>query len=292
MNVIDPLVEPLGLLAPLDLEELDATAALLVRRDRKYIVRAELAAEALARLASISRILEIEGRRRFRYESVYFDTPDRASYLGAARRRRWRFKVRTRSYLDSGRCLIEVKTRDPRGRTVKVRREHPIASRERLDAAARAFAGRCQMIGASSAVLAPALLTRYVRATLCIGPAAGRVTLDTDLEARTPDGRVASLPGMVIIETKSAGPPSEADRVLWSLGARPVRVSKFCTGLAAMRPELPANRWGRALRYPWHVIGAGPGGPELPARPAVPADLRDPAPDPAAASTTYAWGSW
>ena len=35
----------------------------------------------------------------FDYESVYFDTPDLTCYLLAARRRRRRFKIRTRTYV-------------------------------------------------------------------------------------------------------------------------------------------------------------------------------------------------
>ncbi len=62
-----------------------------------------------------------------------------------------------------------------------------------------------------------------------------RVTIDTGVEARTPDGPLVLLAGMAIVETTSAGPPSDADRALWSLGHRPTRVSKFGTSLAAAR---------------------------------------------------------
>jgi len=240
-------------LSPVGLDELDATAALLTRRDRKYLVPVAMAAEVVERLADASRVLEIDGRRRFHYESVYFDTPEHCSYLAAARRRPRRFKVRTRSYLDTGRCLLEIKTRDPRGRTVKERHEHPIELRDGLDRAGRAFVGRCELIGDQSQVLEPALTTRYTRATLLVGAACARVTIDTDVGAGTPDGRRVRLVGMAIIETKSGGPPSEADRILWALGLRPTRVSKFCTSLAALRPELPSNAWTQALRHRWAV---------------------------------------
>jgi len=246
----------LGLPAAVDLDDLEAAAALLTRRDRKYIVPEAVAAELVARLAGASRALEIAGRRSFRYESVYFDTPERASYLGAARRRRRRYKVRTRSYLDAGRCLLEIKTRDTRGRTVKERLEHPVELRGRLDAAGRAFVSSCPLVGDDVVALAPALVTRYGRATLLVDGYAVRVTIDTDVEAATPDGRLVVLAGMAIVETKSGGPPSVADRVLWSLGHRPTRVSKFCTGLAALHSELPSNKWTRALQQPWVLVDA------------------------------------
>jgi hypothetical protein len=46
-------------------------------------------------------VLEIDGARSFAYDSTYFDTPDLDAYLLAATRRRRRFKVRTRTYVDS-----------------------------------------------------------------------------------------------------------------------------------------------------------------------------------------------
>lgn len=137
------------------------------------------------------------------------------------------------------------------------RQDHPIEIRGRLGPADRAFAGGCPLIGEACTALEPALITRYTRATLLVGAGRSRVTIDTDVEGRTPDGRTVTLVGMVIVESKSPGPPSEADRVLWSLGYRPTRVSKYCTSLAMLRPDLPSNRWTQALRQPWHVADAG-----------------------------------
>ena len=98
------LEDCLDRLPPVRLDELDKVAALLTRRDRKYILPIPAAERLVDALEGRCRVLEIDGRRHFRYESVYFDTADHISYLGAARRRTRRFKVRTRSYLDTGRC--------------------------------------------------------------------------------------------------------------------------------------------------------------------------------------------
>ena len=51
-----------------------------------------------------------------------------------------------------------------------------------------------------------------------------------------------------IVETKAGRAGSGADRLLWSLRHRPCPVSKYGTGLAALRPDLPANRWLPVLR--------------------------------------------
>ncbi|MDG2112789.1 MAG: VTC domain-containing protein, partial [Actinomycetota bacterium] len=110
-------------LPAISLAETEQEAALQARVDRKYVVDGETAVELVQFVGSAaahSAVLEIEGRREFTYESVYFDTPDRVSYLAAAHRRRRRFKVRTRRYADSATAAREVKTRGGRGETVKL----------------------------------------------------------------------------------------------------------------------------------------------------------------------------
>ncbi len=247
------LADRLELLPAVSLSELDAAASLLTRRERKYIAPLDVAERLVAALAGQARVLDIDGRRRFRYESVYFDTPELASYLDAARRRPRRYKVRTRAYLDTGRCVLEVKTRDGRGRTVKTQHDHDVHRRDHLDGEERILVQGYPLIGEQGAHLRPALTTRYERATLLLPDAGVRATLDTHVQAEAPDGRIAALRGMVIIESKSGGPPSPVDRWLWSNGHRPIRVSKFCTSLAALFPELPSNKWNRALHQPWQV---------------------------------------
>ena len=69
--------------------------------------------------------------------------------------------------------------------------------------------------------------------------------------APLPDGRSLDLPGLVIVETKSRSAATDVDRLLWRARCRPQPVSKFATGLAALRPELPHNRWARLLRGPF-----------------------------------------
>jgi len=48
--------------------------------------------------------------------------------------------------------------------------------------------------------------------------------------------------------TKTAARVSQADQLLWRSGRRPTQISKYGTGLAALRPELPSTKWHRILR--------------------------------------------
>ena len=236
-----------GAPAPLSLDEVLAVAHLQTRTDRKYVVGPDVFDRLIDALGAGLGGLEIGGLRAFRYESVYFDTPALDSYLGAARGRRRRFKVRTRSYLDSGHCMLEVKTRSGRGETVKARMPYDIGGRSCLDAAGLDFVRRHALLPAG-ATLAPVLTTAYSRATYVDLATGSRLTCDTGLACISPAGDSVSLPGEMLVETKSAGAPTAADRFLWRAGVRPVAISKFCVGMAALDPSLPANKWNRILR--------------------------------------------
>ena len=154
-----------------------------------------------------------------------------------------------------GRCLLEIKTRDARGRTVKERHEHPFATRDRLEA--RRTSGSSAVPAHRRTTSAPSSRCSP-RATparrCCWTVAACRATIDTDVGRSARDGNVAA--------PCRAWPSSRASRrarrrrstaSCGRMGYRPTRVSKFCTSLAALFPELPSNKWTRALRQPWSV---------------------------------------
>ena len=251
------ITQPLARFAPVDLAELVDAAGLMTRIDRKYLVDDETSTRLLAALDPQTRALEIDGSRQSTYESVYFDTPDLLSYRMAAQARRRRFKLRTRGYVDSDIAYLEIKTKGARGETVKDRTEYDAQVRDRLtDQARLEVADALETVGVPAeraTELESTLVTRYRRATLLMADRGSRTTIDTDLEWIEPDGGGFELPGMTIVETKSMSQASEVDRILWRLGARPVSLSKYATGLAALHPELPRNKWSRLLRGPFAV---------------------------------------
>ncbi len=257
---MNPLA-PLSALPAVTLADLDAEAALQTRVDRKYVVPLACLPAVLAELPDGTRALEIGGERALRYASQYFDTPALHSYLGAAHGRRRRFKVRARTYVDSGTSFLEVKTRGGRAATVKDR--VPVAGSALDDAAVGYAAEMLADAGIPDArrlaeSLEPVLTTRYRRATLLLPGEAGgdpsRGTVDIDLrwcDVQQPgDSGRLTLPATAIVETKSGCRAGALDRALWRHGHRPASISKYGTGLAALRPGLPRNKWHRTLtRY-------------------------------------------
>jgi hypothetical protein len=63
-----------ALVDPIGLDELMELAELQTRVDRKYFVPADVFRTMIAELAGELRVLDIDGKRTFGYESVYFDT--------------------------------------------------------------------------------------------------------------------------------------------------------------------------------------------------------------------------
>jgi hypothetical protein len=238
-------VQRLPHLAPVSLEELVEEAGLLARVDRKYVVPVAQAWQLLGAVPEEARVLEIDGRREFGYSSTYFDTPDRASFLTSGRGHRGRWKTRTRSYLDTGGSWLEVKTHGARGQTIKQRIEHEDS--RCLTPGGIAFV--LEVIGErAAALLEPVLVTEYRRTTLLLPSSTARVTIDTDLVWRSlTGGGGVSRPETAIVETKTGAIPSDVDRLLWSRGHRPVQISKYGVGMAALEPVLPRLKWHRAM---------------------------------------------
>jgi hypothetical protein len=230
------------------LEETLAIAALQVRTDRKYIVPPSTLPQMAFELDGSLQVLQIGTERCFAYESVYFDTPDLESYRTAAQGRPSRFKIRTRTYVDSGDCLVELKTKGPRHTTVKERIPHALDARRTLDEVALAFIGERVPLHDGGRTLIPTLTTRYRRATFLNREAGTRMTVDSEVACSDERGGVLTLDDHLVIETKSSGPPTEMDHLLWRLGHRPTSLSKYCVAMAGLDDSLPANRWLRPLR--------------------------------------------
>lgn len=233
--------------AAIGLDELEGTAALQTRVERKYLVALPVLDAALERLESTHLALEIDGRREFRYRTTYYDTPDLRSLREHRQRRRRRYKFRRRHYVEANRAVLEVKLKGTMGRTVK----HALAceagaelsSIERIYLADRVLEAYGRPV--ESAALEPVLRVDARRVTLVAPTLGERLTCDlaVDLGAR------ALRPGYAIVESKSRRGNATADRVLRALGHHPLACSKYCLGIAFARPEVGVGNDRRLRTY-------------------------------------------
>jgi hypothetical protein len=229
------------------LEELNERADLQIRSDRKYVINAEDAELALRRVADQHVALEVDQRRRFLYESLYFDTPDHLSYRLTATQRPGRFKVRTRRYVGQQLCMLEVKTEGGREQTVKQRLDYQDDNYDTLTDDGRQFVD--SIIGSGvSELLVPTVMTAYHRSTLLNTGDNSRVTIDAEFACAGHQQPWQTVGSKLIVETKTSGRPSSVDRALWAMGLRPERMSKFGVATAILDPVRKANRWNRVLR--------------------------------------------
>lgn len=245
---------------PISLDELNDLAALQTRRDRKYVLDMVEAAQLVQwlRLTGDARVLEVCGQRANLYDSVYLDTRELACFRMAVQKNRHQFKVRMRSYVDSGISFLEVKTKSASGHTVKNRIPWedglcPIDGDGGME-----FIHECLAASASDRRPArdesvqrldmlPSLRTRYRRMTIHLPGPNIRLTLDQDLHWFAPNYSFTWRSDQVIVETKSAGHPSFADHHLWDMGHRPLPSSKYAAGIALVHPDLPRERWSRTI---------------------------------------------
>jgi VTC domain-containing protein len=94
--VSDAVERAVAKLEPVSLTDLESRATLLRRVDNKYLVALEQFVDLAGRLGEDHQVLEIDDRRAFGYESVYFDTSDLRCFSDHVGGRVPRFKTRTR----------------------------------------------------------------------------------------------------------------------------------------------------------------------------------------------------
>jgi hypothetical protein len=232
---------------PISLDALNARAALLSRVDRKYIVDFTTLDDLVDALRKHFLVLEIEQRRVFSYETVYFDCPELSAYHAHVQGRRRRFKLRSRRYVESGLHVFEIKLKGRGGRTDKRQLRIDAAAHGAITDEGAAFADGILREAYGHPLpdaMAPALAMTYQRVTFAARDGSERLTWDFALDF----GEASLSPRHAIVETKTPSGRGRADRALLDLGVRPVSCSKYCAGIGLTRPGVRVNPWARLLR--------------------------------------------
>jgi VTC domain len=236
----------------ISLDELNAKAEMLRRRDNKYVIEQPVMQEALEEFRDRFDVLEIGGRRSFTYDTCYFDSPDFECYRDHHRGRRQRIKVRIRNYIESDLCFVEVKLKDKRGETIKKRLAHDPAHSQELDQRAMEFVQSCHASLYKRAFphsLERAIDMRYKRVTLVAKDGGERMTIDNKLCFMSGGSKQRVGDDKFIVETKSANGNGIADKVLRSLHRHPSKhCSKYCTATAILNANVKSNNFKMVMR--------------------------------------------
>lgn len=216
----------------LSLQQLDGVE-LLNRVDSKYVFHFKHFISILHELAPHYHVLDIDGRRIFNYESLYFDTPEWLLYRFHHSGRPNRVKVRYRRYMDSGLTFFEVKYKVNGLRTDKKRfRETTI--HETLRAKEKELIFHKYL---NNDELCKKLWIRFKRITLAAKNFSERATLDLNI---TFDNftRETGFPQLVIAEVKQ-DKSSVFSPMIQAFKKRhfeQIGFSKYATGIALLEP--------------------------------------------------------
>jgi hypothetical protein len=150
--------------------------------------------------------------------------------------------------------MLEVKLKGRRGQTVKVRLPYDFQRRRELTGEGRAFLDTVfdRAYGITAPAMWPSLTTAYRRATLVDEERASRLTIDVNFSWFDGENNHRA-DHLALIESKSLAGPGPADTLLRSMGARPLRISTYCLGVALLHPDRAANPWNRVLtrQFEW-----------------------------------------
>jgi hypothetical protein len=227
------------------LDGLDAVA-LPDRIDIKYVLTAQQLYGVLPSLAGHYWVLDIDGVRLNRYQTLYFDTADFRLYLRHHAGRRTRYKVRSRQYVDTSCSFLEVKLKTNKNRTLKSRISTPEFV-TRLTPETDDFMQACYPFDAQC--LEPKLRNDFLRVTLVGTCLQERLTLDLGLRFGY-DGCSAALPGIAVAEVKQVdlNRDSAFIRCMRAAGVHPTGFSKYCIGVSMLCRDVKHNNFKPKLR--------------------------------------------
>lgn len=204
---------------------------LLNRVDSKYVFHYHHLNSLLQEMQPHYNILDIDNRRIFNYDSLYFDTPDFLLYKFHHNGRPDRLKIRYRTYLDSALTYFEVKYKVKGIRTVKERmRAEKIKDKlgpDELNLVHHKYL--------DNSVLEKKMWTRFRRITLSGKNLPERATIDLNISFSNNSGE-KNFDQLIIAEVKQ-DKSSVFSPMIQAFKKRffdEAGFSKYCTGVAMM----------------------------------------------------------
>ena len=240
MHSVEELIQRFD---PITLSEMDRVK-LQDRMDTKYVFAGRELSGVLEDMLKDYRLLEVDGVRGTHYRSLYFDTPDLASYRDHHNKRTFRSKVRFREYEGSGLAYLEVKRKTGRGRTDKARMRVASIPSALSDEHKRFIAGA---IGHDTA-LEPVLWNHFTRYTFVHRELPERLTMDIGLRFTDP-AHQRELGDIVVAELKQEriDRRSSFARIMRRAGIRPAGMSKYCIGTLLLERKVKHNAFKEVL---------------------------------------------
>lgn len=241
----------LGQMSPIGLDDMKAVR-LMNRVDQKYMASAEQLEELLGRVAEGYYVQENLKGYWAPYRTLYFDTADLAMYTMHHNKKLARQKLRVRTYRSTDTTFFEIKNKDNKGKTRKVRIPIDVKMFDRCLEVPEVAQFVNEDTPYPVASLHECLENRFERITLVDKGMRERVTVDRGIvfhnRATNMDADIGHL---LVIEVKHevGAPMSEIERALHEMHILPRRMSKYCIGTALTDPAAKVNRFKPKLLY-------------------------------------------
>lgn len=241
---MDGLNDILNTFEPITLDEMESVN-LLDRTDTKFTFVASQLVPFLKELTQDYRVLEINGIRINKYETLYFDTPELKLYTLHHNGKLNRYKVRFRKYADSGLNFFEVKFKNNKGRTIKNRVKRKEFHEDIEGKSEQLLLEKTPLLAGN---LKPAIWVNYSRITLVSKNTTERLTIDVGLNYKN-NTNTKAFPNLVIAEVKQY---NFYNSVFFNLMRKSkisdISISKYCLGIVCLYKQIKRNNFNLKIR--------------------------------------------
>ncbi len=236
-----------------DLEKADAMG-LMKRYDTKYVFHADMLKSVLSGMMDDYGIVEIRKKRISTYNTLYFDTDDYFFYRQHHNKKLSRYKIRCRTYRETGKSYFEVKCKTNKRKTIKDRLlidEVPESECLRNDTLAFI---RDHITDRDSEIridrLKPVVWVNYRRIALTHPETHERITFDLDLTF-SDEQRDLAMDSLVVAELKQPRVlmSSHFSLTMKAMGILPAQFSKYCMGVIFLGKNDRYNRFKESMLF-------------------------------------------
>ncbi len=228
--------------ASITLDQMDAVS-LLNRYDSKYHLNIQELSLILEEIKNDYFILKVNNEAIQYYKTTYFDTSDDDLYLSHHNGKLCRYKIRKRNYVNSGIGFLEIKKKNNKGKTNKLRLPSN-GNHISFNTQEQSFLASHTNLNllASNGKLPAKSVNSFHRITLVNKNYNERCTIDINL-CFSSATKELSIDNMAIVELKQGklNMSSPLSRALKAKHIHQQGFSKYCIGRAFLEPSLKQN---------------------------------------------------
>ena len=228
------------------LEEMK-TVRLMDRVDSKFVAPLSFLPDLLEEMTPLFKVQINNDIILAPYTTQYLDTPDLDMFTMHHNGKLNRQKIRIRSYIDDERYYLEVKNKNNKGRTKKIRVQVPHTHIESIDELTNEKGFLVENSLFETDMLIPSLANDFKRITLVNNKKTERITIDVDLSFHNYfSGEKEYLEDLMVLELKQDGwKHSDFRDILMKLRIKKSSFSKYCMGIYLTDPNVKNNRFKR-----------------------------------------------